>query len=440
MPKSKSTVLSLVAFIASCMFFAFLFGMAVGRYQFFPFGFFRDAKVAFDQVFGSSGVKPHHLYPVRYERAGARRVNDAATAPGVTLLTSYWRDLDWKPGVRLIDLDGRVLHTWRVDPAEIWPESPHSDHMAGRLNTAANYVHGAYLFDDGDLLVSVEYMGLARLNAKGEVVWRLPRRTHHSVTRAEDGTFWVCAMRWLEDGDERLARFPGLRPPLDEDFALNVSPDGEILREVSILEALYESGNHRLIWKIANRKSGDVLHMNDVEPLPEALADAYPLFDAGDVAISLRFPHTVFVMSPETGRVKWVATDPFIQQHDPDFVGDGWIHVFDNNTDGTHTGKWLGGSRIVAVRPHTGESRVIYPTGESEAFYTAGGGKMQTLPNGNILITEARAGRVFEVDAEGRTVWDWVQEPYEDEDWVPEVLEGTRYLLTPEQIASWDDD
>ncbi len=63
-------------------------------------------------------------------------------------------------------------------------------------------------------------MGLARMNASGHVIWRLPLRTHHSVTRDEEGNFWVCAMRWVERGDERLKKFPGLQTPLGEDFAV----------------------------------------------------------------------------------------------------------------------------------------------------------------------------------------------------------------------------
>jgi outer membrane protein assembly factor BamB len=71
----------------------------------------------------------------------------------------------------------------------------------------------------------------------------------------------------------------------------------------------------------------------------------------------------------------------------------------------------------------------VYPTENSQRFYTDECGKSQTLDKGNILITEAKAGRVFEVDpSTGETVWEWIHEPYsKDPSLVAEVLQGTRY-------------
>ena len=35
-------------------------------------------------------------------------------------------------------------------------------------------------------------------------------------------------------------------------------------------------------------------------------------------------------------------------------------------------------------------------------------GKHQWLPNGNLLITESRKGRAFEIDRHGQTVWEYL--------------------------------
>jgi hypothetical protein len=53
-----------------------------------------------------------------------------------------------------------------------------------------------------------------------------------------------------------------------------------------------------------------------------------------------------------------------------------------------------------------------------------------------MLLTEARAGRVVEVSPNGRTVWEWVQEPYSNSQ-VPVVSKGTRYNLTDADVADW---
>ena len=220
------------------------------------------------------------------------------------------------------------------------------------------------------------------------------------------------------------------------DRLLRVSREGEVLQDIDVLEILYENGLDRHIHKAGKLGSRDVTHLNDIEPLPSSMADAYPLFEGGDLAVSLKALDLVFVVDPDTRRVKWHASHPFIAQHDPDFVGGGWIGVFDNNSDGTARGTVLGGSRIVMVQPHTDSVTVRFPTSRSEPLYTTYRGKWQQLENGNMLLTEAIAGRVVEVAADGRTVWEWIAGPY-GESFVPEVSKGARTDLTKEDVASW---
>ncbi|MFC1597319.1 arylsulfotransferase family protein [Planctomycetota bacterium] len=382
---------------------------------------------------------PSVLAPIRYQEVGARVYDRDAMAPGVTLLTSCWRDFDWMPGIRLIDAEGKVLHRWRFDASKIWPTPPHKDRWSGLFNGTDTYLHGTYLFENGDVVFNVERMGLVRMNAAGEVLWRVPYRTHHAVFRDEDGNFWVCGIKWMENneqGRKRAADYPGLKLPCAEDHVVKVSPDGEVLKDISVLKVLYESGNQHLLWKIAKRQSLDLTHMNDVEVLGTELADQYPLFDAGDILFSLRRTHTVCVIDPDTETVKWLSTGPFMEQHDPDFLGNGWIGILDNNSDGTDATGHLGGSRIVAVKPGSGETRVLYPRSGSQHFFTEVAGKFQHFNNGNLLITEATAGRALEVDSEGRLLWEWINEPYNDK-YVAEVMEATRYNLTAEQVSTW---
>jgi hypothetical protein len=181
---------------------------------------------------------------------------------------------------------------------------------------------------------------------------------------------------------------------------------------------------------------GDIFHLNDVEVLPPDIADQYPLFAAGDIVVSLRDLHMLVVLDPATEQVKWYSNSASVFQHDADFIGDGWIGVFDNRYDRTERGDILGGSRISAVRPATGEEKVLFPTELSPPFYTKWSGKWQTLDNGNLLLTEARAGRALEVTAEGAPVWEWVVDRY-DEKRVPEVMEATRYPISATTAAGW---
>jgi len=188
-------------------------------------------------------------------------------------------------------------------------------------------------------------------------------------------------------------------------------------------------------WPSQGEVPDDITHMNDVEPLDSSIAGEYPLFDAGDLLVSLRHPNLVFVFDPETLDVKWHASDPFVYQHDPDFIGGGWIGIFNNNRDLTEDGSMLGGSEIVAMQPHTDSVRVPFPTEISEPFYTFHRGTWQKLENGNMLLAETSKGRIVEVTPDGRTAWEWVHEPYGSK--VSAAPDVSRLDLTLEDVASW---
>jgi hypothetical protein len=271
----------------------------------------------------------------------------------------------------------------------------------------------------GEVIFNLEYFGLVRLNSRSEVVWKLPYRTHHSIFQDDDGDIWVCGVRIHRDF---IPEFPGLEPPFWEETILEVSLEGVIEREISILEVIYKSGYHGLLRSY----SGDFLHLNDVEVLSEQKVDAFDLFQAGDIMVSMRTINTIFVIDGKTERIKWSLTYPFIAQHDPDFTKDGYITVYDNRMFQRFRTKKHIGSRIISIEPSSRNVTTLYGWKEDQYFYSAWCGKHQHLPNGNILITESVPGRVFEVNGDGKVVWSWI-EPQWNKNYVPEIQEGTRY-------------
>jgi len=182
------------------------------------------------------------------------------------------------------------------------------------------------------------------------------------------------------------------------------------------------------------RKKLDITHLNDVEILSEEIADQFPLFNAGDIMVSLRNMSTVLVIDGESEVIKWRMQYPLVRQHDPDFEPGGRIVIFDNRDDMTQEGMRLGPTRILSVDPLTGNWESLFPADTDQAFYSQTGGKHQLLDNGSRLITEPHGGRVFEIDPSGDVVWDWVVETRGD-GLTPEVLEGTRY---PAEMAKFD--
>lgn len=424
-------------FFLACFGLVWLSGAIIGLTGTFPAPQLKQAIIVLGSI--KYDPVPHHLVPAVYDFAGVRIHSPQKVADGSILITSYFKDIDWKPAAKLIDTNGNLLHVWNVDVEKLFPRD------IGRND----YIHGTYVFPDGDILLNVEYRGLVRLDSCSNAKWTLSvPRTHHSIHPTSDGNFWVPGIvEILADakGLEYLDRFKVLEAPVYAEHLLKISPDGKILAKIDLLDVLYRNELQRYIQKIGKSNSRDILHLNDVEELPPKTANEYSLFESGDLVVSLRSLHLVFVLDPESLAVKWHAQDPWIGQHDPDFIGNGRIGIFDNNRDWTNRGTVLGGSRIISIKPDTGEIKQLYPTEGAGHFHSDEGGKWQLLENGNYLITEAGAGRIFEVSPEdGKTVWEWVNDPFDAtsipevlEGTIPEVLEGTKYQYPPEQIAKW---
>lgn len=436
MPSSLSA--EKVGFVFSLFVLAVLYGTAVGRWHWPPFSVLEGAVAEAKMILDPQAPL---LNSRDYERHGTRLEQPDRMQPGLTFVASSWRGDggSLEPELRLLASDGSVLHTWRVPRTKLFESGR-------RKQPERTGMHGSSLLPGGDIVVNQRYVGMARLNACGEVVWALNEGNHHSIEQAEDGSFWTPAVpETPQVGSERFPNgYPGLEgKPVWIERLLHVSPDGEILHDINALDVVYESELRRYLMKASwggkRRVTGpptDILHINDVEPLPPSMADEYPTLEAGDLVVSVKRLHLVFVVDPDTREVKWHASDPFVAQHDPDFIGDGWIGVFDNQNDGTERGGLLGGSRIVAVQPHTDSVEVLFPTEQSEPFYTQGQGRWEMLDNGNLLLTETESGRVVEVDSAGRTVWEWIHQPYNTSR-VPEVTQGSRQNLSREQVAAW---
>jgi hypothetical protein len=436
---TKIPSLAKVWFVISVAALGVGYGIAAERWGYFPSAF---AEQAYKQLRSVVSTGPTTFMGwKKYDRHGVRNVDPESIQPGLTLISSSWKDVDgWEPELRLINKRGKVLHKWRIEREKIFRNSG-----IQRNSPTKTGVHGSYLLPGGDILVSLAYVGMARLDACGEVRWTLSEGNHHSISRAPDGSFWVPGVsQELRGKSERYpGGFPGLRSKkVWIDQALRVSEDGKVIEKINILEILYKNGMERHIpkmlggpWFNPSNVNEDITHINDIEPAGEYAKDV-GFLKSEDIMISSRSLNLVFIMSPKNGKIKWIKSSPFIYQHDPDFVGKGWIGVFDNNVNINREGEKIDKSRVLAFDLNSDSMRVLYPSKKSGPFYTGTQGKWQMLKNGNMLLTETRAGRVAEVDPSGRTVWEWIHEPTEDSE-MPAVTKATRVDLTVDEIASW---
>ena len=381
----------------------FLWGYATHRYFLFP----ADYIIAASDTAGElkrrlSGEPPHFYHPTRQTRT-VSVLQPQAMAPGVTLITGVGPDRTLF--AKLVDAQGKALHSWDIDWWRMWPHPDHVPEGKRPHEPPGMDIQGAVLSPNGDLTFNFSDLGLMQVDFCGRVKWRAPHMTHHAVADDEKGNFWSLDVVMRDDEDPTL---PNIKPQFRDVSVVEFSPDGKLLHSYNIYRLLQKNGLHGFMYLSSYEDestavTGDHFHTNDVDVFPSSMAPGE--FAPGDVMVSVRNANLVFVFDPRTEKIKTVLAGRFVRQHDPDFV-DGWtVSIFDNNNIGLPESQR--GSKIVEYDFRTGQMKTLYAGGGTRTFYTAVMGNHQRLPNGNMLLTESQNGRVLEVNRSGDLVWDY---------------------------------
>lgn len=326
--------------------------------------------------------------------------------------TLYWsRDTG---GANLIDMDGKIVHTWSY-PARPELKWHHAD-MLDNGNLLALPTTGGYRADKNmdRLIVEIDW--------NNNVVWSDPAHAHHDARRLPNGdTLLVSHGRgvypWISD-ELRIY-----------DFLQEVTPEGGIAWEWHA--ALHYEELASLTQVVRTTGQGDWPHINTAEQLPDTpLGQKDARFRAGNILVSPRHLHCVFIIDRDTDEIVWAwGVGELLGQHQPTMLENGNILIFDNGRgNGGHERGW---SRVVEIEPLSGEIVWEYKTDPLEDFFSPVGSGQQRLPNGNTLICAmnwAETGRVFEVTPEGEIVWEFwnpdAQSLYRSKRYAPELVEG----------------
>jgi arylsulfotransferase ASST len=391
------------------------------------------------------GTHPtHFLQPRRLAGAGVT-VNSATTnQQDLLLLSGFFVDTN---EIRLVRRTGDVVARW---PVKFYTIFPHPTHMPADAVPATNWnidTHGALALPDGSIVFNFEWGGLVKLDHCGHVVWTVARQTHHSVERAEVGGFWVPGRRMVT-GD---SPYPPFETPIKEDTILKISDDGQVQAEFSVPKILYDNGLAPVLtatgsWFWTGMPwDREIVHLNKVDELSSDIAGDFPMFEAGDLALSLRDHNLLLVVDPHATKIKWWKIGPWVRQHDPRFKRGGTILVFNNNIFETAFGpnhadliSPVSGPRvsnIVEIDPVSGEHKVVYGTKKGQELLSVIRGKVETTRNGGLLITEFEGGRVLETDADGNVVWEYINR-YSPEE-VAEISEARIYPSSYFTVNDW---
>jgi hypothetical protein len=405
-----------VAFWATVAATIFLAGGLFAKKQLPPYPAIENGVKAAQEVYEQTILeRPDLLQEIEYSGDGVVQYDATRAYDGLTLLQGIFPE-----GVelRLIDMSGNALRRWPVSFFDIWPEPSHVPEGALPVSRLNYHTQGMWLLADGAVVFNIGNLGTVKMDKCGTVQWTVERLAHHSVTPNPDGSFWIPVRADPRAVSPELM-LEGVTPEMPpetlvryEDRLLRVSATGVVEKEYSVLQALFAGGFAAELYDSWAIDAVDPTHINDIEVVTPSLAAKIDGVSAGDLLVSIRQMHMLAIFDRNTGAIKWHHSGPWVRQHDPDITEDGLIEVYDNGGEHLNADRFQGSS-IISLDAATGESATLYPLGPDQRFHSRIMGTHQLLANGNRLITESMAGRVFEIDQDGNVVWDYVK-PYNE--------------------------
>jgi hypothetical protein len=408
-------LLSLLALV----FLSCVFGAASMFFDFFPGNILRDAFIGYQalQERGNEVLDAH----LNWSGDGVTCDKPDKTFDGFTLYTTT-------QGTKavLIDMAGNVVHQWSLPFSKVWPRPEHLHNSP--LSDEKIHWFRCHVYPNGDLLAIYQSSvdtpsgyGLAKLDKDSNLIWSYSDCVHHDFDVAEDGTIYTLTQRLRQDRPHGLESIPS---PFLDDYLVQLSADGHELKRISLIEAFRATPFALTLFSDDGTPSAgpnagkavtyqrpsagafsapvnyDFLHPNSVKVLSSTLAPKFPLFKAGQVLLSFRSINTIAVLDMRKQTLVWAVQGIWQKQHDPTFLANGHLLIYDN-VGSQH------GTRILEYDPNNHGYPWSYSYEDSEAFTALVRGMKQQLPNGDILIVDPKAGRIFEVTRGRERVWEF---------------------------------
>ncbi|MET9295313.1 aryl-sulfate sulfotransferase [Streptomyces sp. NPDC003077] len=310
--------------------------------------------------------------------------------------------------VYLVDLHGEVVHQWKL---------PYRPGRHARILPNGNLAYNGVLPDQEALFpMWHKYRGgvMREITPEGEVVREhIDPLQHHDAHHYGDGRILYSALEPLTGAHAAAVQggVPGSEAGGDTDGRRDGSGSADAAPGTVYADTIKEvDAEGRTLW---SWRVSDHLDRAEYALHPAYAREHWPLINAvlpladGNVLASLRSVSAVVVISRATGEILWrTAPGTVSQQHNPTELPNGNFLVFDNGV--FRPGHDVPYSRVIEIERSSGKIVWEYHDPSREAFFAPFMGSAQRLPNGNTLVTDSPAGRIFEVTAEGYLCWEYV--------------------------------
>ena len=322
---------------------------------------------------------------------GLRAFDPERTCPGFTLFALYQSA---GSTVYLIDLEGKVVHTWQMPyPAQY-----------GRLTERGTLFYNGKTPETSERFISgkpYKIGAVMEVDWNGRVMWEVQHPDHHhdGILLRNGNVLLLCLAQLPR---ELVPKIKGGMPGTEHngemygDYLVEMTTDGRIVWEYRTWEHLDpETDRITAIQELRDEWT----HGNGLAEWPN-----------GDIVVSFRTISTVIIIERKTGTIIWkLGAPPLCGQHAPTPLPNGNLLIFDN---GPHRlDHSMPFSRVIEVEPSSKKIVWEYREKRESDFFSPRISNAQRLPNGNTMICEGDFGRLFEVTAGGELVWEYVN-PY----------------------------
>lgn len=406
----------------------FCYGYLVHRIQIFPYRFIDNTVLAAEAVWEVQTQKDKAIHGVDFLDSEllnptTKTLSDKAGKENILILSNEFahRSLNetgcfaW-----IMDRSGKVLHAWRNNQ-NIWEPLENRDALGDNWRA---YPVGAYLYPNGDLLVSYQggnvfpnSLGLAKFDSNSKLLWKNNGYFHHWFDVDDQGRIYIPTHKIIESP----LKIPDYnkyitceKTKFTYDTLSILNPDGTLIEEIDLFRAMVDSD---LVGAFNNNgqhfveiKSCDPMHLNDVRIIRKGDHEKSRRINSGDLLMSFRSLNAVGIFDLNNKLFKWFHIGAFHSQHSPRYVGENRIFAFDN----LGGRKSLGTSRIVSINLQNGNWETVFPKEgvkiPSRHFFSETAGHLEIHSSEKrMIVSWTHRGLVWEIDVEsGEVIWEYV--------------------------------